>query len=122
MTESDLQVLDTSVLDALCASVGDDRDFVVDLVETYLADGDVQIQALATAGAAGDATAAVRPAHTLKSSSATVGAMRLAAAARGLEATTRAGQAPVADDIDALATELAAVSRALRTWTGGGAG
>ena len=123
MTDPDLQVLDTTVLDELCSSVGDDRAFVVDLVETYLADGGAQVEAIAAARAAGDIPSAVRPAHTLKSSSATVGAMRLAALAKRVEEATRSGRAPTADDMRALPDELAAVTGALRAWIGdGGAG
>ena len=120
MTGDDPHVLDTAVLDELCASVGDDRAFVVDLVETYLTDGAVQVEAIAAALASSDAPAAIRPAHTLKSSSATVGAMRLAALAKRVEEATRSGQPPAADDLQALPDELAAVTGALRAWIGDG--
>jgi len=49
------------------------------------------VDAIAAAVAADDAEALVRPAHTLKSSSATVGAQRLAAASRELEMAGRSG-------------------------------
>ncbi len=51
----------------------------------------VNIGALDAAIAAGDVAALGRPAHTRKSSSASVGAMRLAALARTIEETGRSG-------------------------------
>ena len=84
-------VLNESVLDELRASVGDDRGFVVDLIQAYLSDGEKHVADVEAAVADGDAAALVRPAHTLKSSSATVGAESLAAAARELELAGRSG-------------------------------
>ena len=84
-------VLDEGVLQDLRASVGDDEAFIVDLVETYVNEGATNLDGILAAAAAGDPEAIVRPAHTLKSSSASLGAMRLSAIARGLEATGRAG-------------------------------
>ena len=117
---SEPQALDTAVLDELCAAVDGDRAFVVDLVETFLTDGARQLDELATACAAQDAAAAVRPAHTLKSSSATVGAVALAAAAREAEATARAGTVPtdILADLQRLWPQAATE---LRAWIDGGA-
>lgn len=113
---SEPMLLDTAVLNELCASVGDDRGFVVDLAETYLTDGAVQVEAIVAAVADDDNARAVRPAHTLKSSSATVGAMRLAATARRIEMAAREGAAPPAEDVAFLPGELNAVTVALRAW------
>ncbi len=99
--------------------MGDDDDqFGVELAEAYLADGVVQLEAIEAAVAAGDAGALVRPAHTLKSSSATVGALRLAEASRRLEHAGRAGSVGgegVADP-RALRSEWDAAEAALRGW------
>ena len=84
-------VLDEGVLQDLRASVGDDEAFIVDLVETYVTEGATNLDGIMAAAAAGDPEAMVRPAHTLKSSSASLGAMRLSAIARGLEAAGRSG-------------------------------
>ena len=84
-------VLDEATLAELSASVEGDRAFVVELINAYLADGGAQVDAIEAAVAADDAEALVRPAHTLKSSSATVGALRLAAASRELEMAGRSG-------------------------------
>ena len=84
-------VLDEAILAELSASVQGDRAFVVELINAYLADGGAQVDDIEAAIAADDAAALVRPAHTLKSSSATVGAQRLAAASRELEMAGRSG-------------------------------
>jgi two-component system, sensor histidine kinase len=118
MTERSTQTLDESVLSALLESVGGDDAFVVDLIETYVVDGTGQMDAIAAAVAAGDAHALVRPAHTLKSASYTVGATRLGDLARSLEHLGRSG---VLDDAATLAAAAAAewdaVGLALRSWT-----
>jgi HPt (histidine-containing phosphotransfer) domain-containing protein len=84
-------MIDEKVLDELRASVGGDDDFVRDLIEAFLSDSGAQLDAIESALKADDAEALVRPAHTLKSSSATVGAMELSAAARALEMAGRSG-------------------------------
>jgi HPt (histidine-containing phosphotransfer) domain-containing protein len=85
----DLPLLDQEVLAELRASTGDDDEFVRELIDAYVAEADGHIDGLAQAIAAGDVAAAVRPAHTLKSSSASVGAMRLAATCRLIEEAGR---------------------------------
>jgi two-component system, sensor histidine kinase and response regulator len=115
----DQPVLDTSVLDELAASVGGDRTFVVDLIQAYLADGAQQVEAIATAIGEGRADAVVRPAHTLKSSSATLGAERLAARSRALEQAGRSGTLdgePDGPGVDALRADWDAAAAALRDW------
>jgi two-component system, sensor histidine kinase len=123
MTPHDEPVLDARVLEALAASVEGDHAFVVELVEAYLADGASHLEGIRAAVAAGEAETLVRPAHTLKSSSATVGAAALAATARALEMLARTGTlgeevGPLAQQADA---EWAATETALRDWIGGGA-
>ena len=87
------QVLDRSVLAELRESVGGDDAFIADLVATYLAETADHLTAMDAATQVGDAAAIVRPAHTLKSSSAALGALRLAAIARDIEMCGRAGDA-----------------------------
>jgi HPt (histidine-containing phosphotransfer) domain-containing protein len=86
-------VLDTSVVDELRESVGGDEAFIADLVATYVSEGSDHFDQMRAAAAAGDAAAIIRPAHTLKSSSAALGAMRLAGIAREIEFAGREGQA-----------------------------
>ena len=114
-----LPVLDEAVLAELTSSVQDDRPFVVELVNAYLADGPAQVDAIEAAVAANDAAALVRPAHTLKSSSATVGAQRLAAASRELEMVGRSGSVDSASAASLRADWEAAVA-ALQAWVAGG--
>ena len=84
-------VVDEAVLEELRGSVGGDRSFVLELIEAYLADGAAYVDAIASAVDQADAEALVRPAHTLKSSSATLGATRVATLARELEMIGRTG-------------------------------
>jgi len=118
MTDPETPILDEGVLSELLASVDDDRSFVAELVTTYLSDGAEHVERLAEAIAASDHDAIVRPAHTLKSSSATVGALRLAATARSLESAGRDGRLDHARSADAatLRDEWEAAAAALRTW------
>jgi HPt (histidine-containing phosphotransfer) domain-containing protein len=85
-------VLDQAVLDELRDSVGGDESFIADLAATYLAEGPDHLDAMQAAAAANDAAAIVRPAHTLKSSSASLGATRLSHIARDIELAGRNGE------------------------------
>ena len=84
--------LDRPTYDALLKMVGGDQEFVDELVDTYLADAVDQLAGLDAAVAAGDVAALVRPAHSLKSSSLNVGALRLGEVARRLEEQGRDGR------------------------------
>jgi len=113
----DLPRLDPGAMDRLLEMTGGDGAFIVDLVTTYLEDG-VRLlgEMRAAAGAvSGSAEAMVRPAHSLKSNSASVGALRLAEMARSLEAAARSG---VVDDavgrVAAAEAEFEAVASELR--------
>ena len=76
MPDAEAPVLDEAVLIELKETTGDDPAFVRDLVETYLADVPIQLGGIEAAIAANDAEALIRPAHTLKSSSAAVGSWK----------------------------------------------
>lgn len=117
MHEPDPATFDADVLAELQASM-DDAAFVVELADAYLADGVQQVEAIEAAIAAGDADALVRPAHTLKSSSATVGAPRLAELSRRLEMAGRAGSvaAEGVPDASVLRAEWDAAGDAIRGW------
>ncbi len=119
MTETARPTLDPGILVSLRESVGGDVGFVRDLVDTYLSDGASQVSAIVAAAAAADADALVRPAHTLKSASYTLGAMRLGDLARALEMRGRGGILEgTAEEADATVREWAAAERALRAWVG----
>jgi HPt (histidine-containing phosphotransfer) domain-containing protein len=123
MQDAERPVLDESVLTDLKATTGDDPAFVRDLVETYLADVPAQLEGIDAAIAADDAEALIRPAHTLKSSSATVGAMRLAELSRTLEMTGRAGalDAGARDNAESARAEWRNAEAAFRAWLAGDA-
>ncbi len=124
MPEPEPSILDETALAELAASVGGDDAFVVELVETYLGDAPEQIAEIRAAAAANDADALVRPAHTLKSSSATVGAARLAARSRRLEMAGRSGAIEddaTLDDLRGMDAEWDAAATALRAWIDGAA-
>ena len=122
MSTDDTTTLDASVLAALSDSVGGDDAFVADLVETYLADGAVQLAAIDDAVRSSEAEALVRPAHTLKSSSRTVGANRLGELSRQIEMLGRSGSTTGAGELAAKArTEWTDVEAALRAWLSDGA-
>lgn len=94
MTNGDgaVTVLDQAVVDELRAAVGGDDEFVRDLVATYIEEARTHIDGLESAARANDLGAMVRPAHTLKSSSASIGAMRLASICRDIETAGREGR------------------------------
>ncbi len=104
--DDDTPILDDAVLAELRESTGGDDDFVRELVDAYVSEAIGYLEAMTAAVA--DPEAIVRPAHTLKSSSATLGAMRLAAISRGIEEAGRAGRA------DGLAAD---VEHAHQAWT-----
>jgi two-component system sensor histidine kinase/response regulator len=84
------RAVDPVVLNAMLEMVGGDVDFLDELVDTYLDDAVSQLEAMRIA-APGDADGLVRPAHSMKSNSANMGAMALAQMCRDLEASARAG-------------------------------
>jgi len=99
-------LLDEAVLEELRVATGDDEAFLLDLVETYLSEGEEHLRGMAAAVEAAEPAALVRPAHTLKSSSASIGAMRLSAICRTIEEAGREGR----DDGLARDVELARVT------------
>jgi HPt (histidine-containing phosphotransfer) domain-containing protein len=93
--------LDPGGIDRLLEITGGDVAFVDELIDTYIEDGGVQIEALRQAAAGGAIADLVRPAHSLKSSSDGVGAVALTSLCRALEAESRGGG--VTDSIERVA-------------------
>ena len=85
------QAVDLSVLDVLVEQIGGGEQARQELIDTYLGDADSRITALMAAVVAGDTEAAGRAAHGLRSSSALVGALPLAALLLESETMARAG-------------------------------
>jgi HPt (histidine-containing phosphotransfer) domain-containing protein len=94
-------------------------DFLVELIDVYLADTPNRLALLRQAIEGGDAETCVREAHTLKSSSANLGALALSASAKEMEAAGRAGRtASLADEIGRFESQFAAVKAALEALRG----
>lgn len=70
---------------------------LADLIETYVSESHGLVENLVSAHQANDRNAMVRPAHSLKSSSASIGAMRLSRLCADLEAHLRG--APTSMDV-----------------------
>jgi HPt (histidine-containing phosphotransfer) domain-containing protein len=90
----DPAILDPDAFDHLLDITGGELEFVDELIDTYLEDAVAQLEAMRTAADAADIGAIVRPAHSLKSSSANVGAKALESLCRSLEADAGSGALP----------------------------
>jgi len=113
--------IDPAVFARLGEITGDDPEFLADLVDTYLDDGHAQVHALREAPVE-NLAALIPPAHSLKSSSASIGATALAERCRALEADARAGQVvDVEGNVQAIAEAFAAVAAELGEMRSGGA-
>ena len=104
--------IDPPTFEALQETAG--AEFVVELVDTFLAEAPLMLDDLRDSLAAHDADRFRRAAHSLKSNSNTFGARTLGAMARDLELAgwTRRSP-PAAQPLDALAQEYARVAAAL---------
>ncbi len=103
--------IDASVHDGLRDLMGDE--FAV-LIDAYLEDTALFVQQMQDACARGDMDAMQIPAHSMKSSSANIGALGLATIARELEAQIRSDNAAqVEGQVAALVEEFERVSREL---------
>jgi HPt (histidine-containing phosphotransfer) domain-containing protein len=112
--------LDPGGIERLLEITGGDAAFVDELIDTYLQDAAMQLDLLRDASTAGDVGALVRPAHSLKSSSDSVGALALTSLCRELETQARGGS--VADPgqrVAAIADAFEAVRRGLLAARGG---
>ena len=87
----DARAVNPAALQRLLEMTGGDPEFLDELVSTYLADVGVQLAAMLAAAETGSAEAMVRPAHSLKGNSASMGAERLAEMCRQLESDGRSG-------------------------------
>jgi CheY-like chemotaxis protein/HPt (histidine-containing phosphotransfer) domain-containing protein len=104
--------LDTAAIEELKATVG--GAFIVELIDTFGEDARALIASLRETLAGADLDGFRRAAHSLKSTSETLGATGLAAMARELENMARAGSiVGTADRIERLAAEYDVVHRAL---------
>lgn len=84
--------IDPAALAQLRAVMGDDDDAVDEVIDAFVTSTPNLLAALRIAAGAGDAAGVQGTAHSLKSSSATVGALTLVALCKALEAMGRAGR------------------------------
>jgi HPt (histidine-containing phosphotransfer) domain-containing protein len=110
--------IDQAVLAELLESTGGDREFLAELIDTYLDDAPRHVAAMRQAARAGNLDELVRPAHALKGASASLGASMLSERSRALEVAARSGAlshaADAIDEIEAIEAELGRVTAALR--------
>lgn len=110
-------VLDRYTLAAIVEIFGsEDSTAILDLLDTFLTESSKQCDEMTAAMMAKDWSRVHRVAHSLKSSSATFGAMRLAQAAAGLEAAAKTicGEGRCIELLDAVLGEHAVACTALR--------
>jgi HPt (histidine-containing phosphotransfer) domain-containing protein len=88
---SKAEIIDEPTLAALLDSLGGDVDFLKELVDAYLDSTPGLFAAMRQAAADGDAAGLQRAAHTLKTGSANMGALGLAALCKQLEDVGRSG-------------------------------
>jgi len=93
--------LDTAASNRLLDMTGGDLAFLDELVDAYLEDAPAQLRAMREAAEAGADAEIMRPAHSLKSNSANMGAETLAEMCRNLEEAARGG--PVDDAVGRVA-------------------
>ena len=110
----DNEIIDPPTLAALLDSLGGDVDFLKELVDAYLDSTPGLFAAMRQAAAAGDAAGLQRAAHTLKTGSASMGALALAARCKELEEIGRSDVLDgAAERIDAAAAAYDDVAAAL---------
>jgi len=115
--ESTVAVLDQEALQGIVEMFGDeDPNAILDLIDTFLVESANQYEEMHAALAAGDWVKLHRMAHSLKSSSATFGAMRLSQISAFMEQVARAQcqEADCAALLEQLAAEHQAACEQLR--------
>jgi HPt (histidine-containing phosphotransfer) domain-containing protein len=110
------RVLDVDVITALAEELGDDS-IMAEVLSAYLQELPVRRDAMIAAAMAGDADAVRSVAHTLKSSSAALGATVLSVACADIEAAARGGDLEaVAAMVGRLAARTEAAEAEMRAW------
>ncbi|MEZ5446745.1 MAG: response regulator [Gammaproteobacteria bacterium] len=110
----DTAALDITALESLRELMGDN---LPELVRTFLADTAGLLAQIEAATLAADAAQLHRAAHTLKSTSASLGATVLCALAKDLDALAKAGRVPAGGErMQQLRAEFERVRQALDAW------
>jgi HPt (histidine-containing phosphotransfer) domain-containing protein len=109
------EIIEQKTLAALLDSLGGDVEFLKELVDAYLDSTPGLLVAMRQAAANGDASGLQRAAHTLKTGSASTGALALAAICKQLEDMGRSGSLDGAEArIDTAAAAYDDAAAALR--------
>jgi len=107
------ETVDRAVFERLTATMG--REFVAELIDTFVEDGREILAVLHRSLAATDVDAFRRAAHSLKSNSESLGATILAGLARELEAMARTGSVSgVGDRLEPLSGAYERAAESLR--------
>ena len=111
-------VIDYNVLTELVVMLGNDVEFASGLIKDFLEDGTELLQSIRSAQEVGDATELERAAHTLKSSSATFGALAASDICKEIEELGHRGElnSGIKQKIDLLENHLRAVSHELESY------
>jgi HPt (histidine-containing phosphotransfer) domain-containing protein len=110
--------VDISTLRDLVAST--DMAFVQELIEAFLEDGREQIAAMRQSLASGDVLVFQRAAHSLKSSSASIGALEFSELAKELEMLAKQANLPAAPEkLEQIASTFPTVEQALQAFQHG---
>ncbi len=94
--------IDPAVLESLLESVGGDKEFLKELFDAYAQESTGLLAAIESSVQSGDHEQLRQAAHTLKSTSASLGASRVAELSTALEVAGRNAEMPSAGVVDQL--------------------
>lgn len=115
---SDSGALDEDTVASLLESVGGDEEFLGELFSAFAAEAPSLLQTVEEAAASGDAESLRHAAHTLKSTSASLGALRLSGVSAEMESAARSGTVPAGAQVVELRTLVDAALEAMSTRAG----
>ena len=110
----DVSAVATPIAHEMLARVDGDRELLAEVIELFLEDGPMQIEAMRRGLAAGDSNAVRRAAHALAGAAVNFGPTEVTTLARALEAHALAGDVAASNEIfPALQTALSQMSDGL---------
>lgn len=111
------RTFDPAVLAGLHRDLGSEREVTQEIIDTFLANSPELLAAARTALARNDRAALQRAAHTLRSSAATLGAMRLSELAGDAESALSAAiPSDASVRVEAMEREFSLAALAIRGW------